>query len=119
MAESFNNLFEAVSETSSIANKIIRSVNWLEGGTIYNMVEQPDYNYIADVCSYHSNKFDDLPEEDQKIVMDKVWKRLKKKDPVQNVDESKDDLRQKIVNYINKNGNIIRSADDFIEKLEC
>ena len=50
--------------------------------------------------------------------MDKVWMRVNKQNvEVPDPEKEKDEIKQKVTNYITKNGNLIRSTDDFMEKL--
>lgn len=117
MKESYNNLFEAVDELSVMANRIIRKLNWIQTLEIFKMKEI-NYGQLSNICSYWSPNFDNLSQEDQITVMDKVWMRVNKQNveiPDPNIE--KNNLKQKVSNYITKNGNLIRSTDDFMEKL--
>lgn len=114
MKESYNNLFEAVDELSVMANRIIRKLNWIQTLEIFKMKEI-NYGQLSNICSYWSPNFDNLSQEDQTTVMDKVWLRVNKQNNEPNAE--KDDIKQKVSNYITNNGNLIRSTDDFINKL--
>lgn len=117
MKESYNNLFEAVDELSVMANRIIRKLNWIQTLEIFKMNEI-NYGQLSNICSYWSPNFDNLSQEDQTTVMDKVWMRVNKQNvETPNPDAEKDNIKQKVSNYITNNGNIIRSADDFMDKL--
>lgn len=115
MKESYKNLFEAVDELSVMANRIIRKLNWIQTLEIYKM-QEINYGQLSNICSYWSPNFDNLSQEDQTTVMDKVWMRVNKQN-VADPNVEKDNIKQKVSNYISNNGNIIRSADDFMDKL--
>lgn len=115
MKESYNNLFEAIDELSVMANRIIRKLNWIQTLEIFKM-DEINYGQLSNICSYWSPNFDNLSQEDQTTVMDKVWMRVNKQN-VADPNVEKDNIKQKVSNYISNNGNIIRSADDFMDKL--
>lgn len=117
MKESYKNLFEAVDELSVMANRIIRKLNWIQTLEIYKM-QEINYGQLSNICSYWSPNFDNLSQEEQVTVMDKVWMRVNKQNvEVPDPEKEKDEIKQKVSNYITKNGNLIRSTDDFMEKL--
>lgn len=117
MKESYNNLFEAVDELSIMANRIIRKLNWIQTLEIFKMKEI-NYGQLSNICSYWSPNFDNLTQEEQTTVMDKVWMRVNQQNIEKpNIDLEKDDIKRKVSNYITNNGNLIRSTDDFINKL--
>ena len=122
MKESYKQLLEAIDELSIMANRIIRKLNYIQTLEIYKMVE-PVYSQLSNICSYWSPNFDNLSQEEQIIVMNKIWNRVNKQNTLpSNIDENnncleKDELKQRVLNYITKNGNLIRSADDFISKI--
>lgn len=122
MKESYKQLLEAIDELSIMANRIIRKLNYIQTLEIYKMVE-PVYGQLSNICSYWSPNFDNLSQEEQIIVMNKIWNRVNKQNTLpSNIDENnncleKDELKQRVLNYITKNGNLIRSADDFISKI--
>lgn len=117
MKESYKNLFEAVDELSVMANRIIRKLNWIQTLEIYKM-QEINYGQLSNICSYWSPNFDNLSQEEQVTVMDKVWMRVNKQNvEIPDPEKEKDAIKQKVSNYITKNGNLIRSTDDFMEKL--
>lgn len=119
----FRNLvMEAVDETSIIASKIIKKINWLEGDNITKM-KDIDYDYLGKLASYHSPRFDDLDDETQKVIMDKIWKRLKR--GVKPVEEATPDsqamsqgqLKAKILYYLKTSGAVLYPMEAAAEAL--
>ena len=111
---------EALNPLNRIANSIIKKLNYIESSVI---LKAKSYEEVQDLLQktsvYHSNAFDELNEEQQDIVLHKVWNTIHNvlgQKPVEEEVSTKE-LEAKIYNFLKSNGGIMYPLEISAKKL--
>ena len=111
---------EALNPLNKIANSIIKKLNYIESSLI---LETQDFEkargYLHKTALFHSNSYDELNEEQQNLVLEKVWNTIHKvlgQKPVEKSDNL-EELEAKIYNFLKMNGGILYPLELSAKKL--
>ena len=99
-------LYEALDPLNKIANSIVKKLNYIESSLILKSKNLEDsLSYLDKTASYHSNAYDELTEEQQKEVLNRLWNKIHNilGKSEQEINEEKADLEQIIYNYLKTN----------------
>ena len=111
---------EALDPLNKIANSIIKKLNYIEMSLIKDAKDMEGIkSYLQKTAIYHSNSFDELPEEKQEIVLNKIWNTVHKilgQEPVEE-SQSTEELEQKIYDFLKSNGGILYPLETSAKKL--
>jgi len=125
MSELRQALLEALDITNKVANSIIKKLNYIESSLILKSKSFEDSKSFLDkTASYHSNSYDELDNEKQVIVLQKIWNKIHSvlgKSEEELNEESKD-LEQIIYDYLKTNYwtmyPLDKTAKDLAEKIK-
>lgn len=115
---------EALDKNNTIARYIVKGMGLANWKNISQMSE-PNYDFIKNICIDVSQKFDDASDEDKQIIMDKVYSSIhtNKEEPEleENSQMTQSEIKQKILDYVQKNGAILypleKAAEDLANSL--
>lgn len=125
MSELRQALLEALDITNKVANSIIKKLNYIESSLILKSKSFEDSKSFLDkTASYYSNSYDELDNEKQVIVLQKIWNKIHNvlgKSEEELNEESKD-LEQIIYDYLKTNYwtmyPLDKTAKDLAEKIK-
>ena len=116
-------LFEALNPLTKIANSIIKKLNYIESSLILKTKTfEEAKDFLQKTATYHSNSFDELSQENQEVVMQKIWNTIHKilgtEEPVSESELNDENiLEQKIYEFLKANGGILYPLETYSKKL--
>lgn len=113
-------LYEALNPLNKIANSILKKLNYVQTSLILQKNTYDEATSLLDLLAgYYSNAYNELTQEQQDSVKQKVYdiihKKLKSK-PIQE-EISDEDLEQRIYSYLKSNGGILYPLEISAKKL--
>lgn len=97
---------EALDPANKIANSIIKKLNYIESSLILKAKNFDELKgYLDKTASYHSNAYDELDDERQIQVLQKVWNKIHHVmgKTEEELNEESKDLETVICNYLKTN----------------
>ena len=114
MTNSFKQIIlEAIDPVALSIKQISKKLALPDMQIIYkaNSYDQSIDDYLDAICSYYGSKYDSLSAEDQKIVKEAIWKKVRKFNKEESLIEN-DQLVEKIKDYFHSKSGQIYSIDD-------
>ena len=112
---------EAINPLSRISNTIIKKLNYIESNMI---LKAKDYESVKDflneIANYHSHSFNELSDEQQEEVTQKVWNYIKKVMSPKEITEdsnNEEQVEQKIYEFLKTTGGILYPLEQSAKKL--
>lgn len=118
-------LFEAINPLNKIVNSIMKKLNYIDSSIIINSKSFDEiHDFLMHTAAYHSNRFDDLSQEDKEIIIHKIFNRMHdivSGKPTENLEEQNDDLEARIYAFLRNTGGLVypleKTAKDLANKL--
>jgi len=115
---------EALDKNNTIARSIVNKMDHANWKNISEM-DEANYNFIKNICSGISQRFDEADDEDKQAIMDKVYSYIHtaKEEPEleENSPMSQSEIKQKILDYVKEHGAILypleKAAEDLAKTL--
>lgn len=111
---------EALNPLNKIANSIIKKLNYIESSLILKTKSfEEAEDLLQKTAIYHSNAFEELSNENQTAVLQKIWNTIHNilgQKPVEESDNL-EDLETKIYNFLKSNGGIMYPLELSSKKL--
>lgn len=113
-------LYEALNPLNKIANSILKKLNYVQTSLILQKNTYDEAASLLDLLAgYYSNAYNELAQEQQDSVKQKVYDIIHKKLSSKPIREeiSDEDLEQRIYSYLKSNGGILYPLEISAKKL--
>lgn len=117
----FRNLVtEALDKNNTIARSIVNRMDHANWKNISEM-DEANYNFIKNICSGISQRFDEADDEDKQVIMDKVYSSIHTAKEQPELEESpeldRSEIAKRIIDYVSKNGAILYPLETKADEL--
>ena len=111
---------EALDKNNTIARSIVNRMDHANWKNISEM-DEANYNFIKNICSGISQRFDEASDEDKQIIMDKVYSSIHTAKEQPELEESpeldRSEIAKRIIDYVSKNGAILYPLETKADEL--
>ena len=110
---------EALDKNNTIARSIVNRMDHANWKNISEM-DEANYNFIKNICSGISQRFDEASDEDKQTIMDKVYSSIHtmKEQPAEESPElDRSEIAKRILQYVEKNGAVLFPKEEKADEL--
>lgn len=110
---------EALDKNNTIARSIVNRMDHANWKNISEM-DEANYNFIKNICSGISQRFDEASDEDKQIIMDKVYSSIhtmKEKPKEESPELDSSEIAKRILKFIEENGAVLFPKEEKADQL--
>lgn len=109
---------EALDKNNTIARSIVNRMDHANWKNISEM-DEANYNFIKNICSGISQRFDEASDEDKQTIMDKVYSSIHtmKEQPEESPVLDRSEVAKRILKYVEEHGAVLFPKEEKAEEL--